>query len=43
MLENEEERKRSLKEGLVELEDGLDIENERKERLTVTEISRMVD
>lgn len=39
MLENEGQRKQSLKRGLIELEDELDIGNERKERLMVTKIS----
>lgn len=42
MLEHEEERKQSLKEGLIELEDGWNIENERKERLMVTKISGLI-
>lgn len=42
-LENEEERKQSLKGGLIELEDGLDTENEKKESLMITKISIVVD
>lgn len=42
MLEHEKERKQSLKEGLIE-HDGLNTENERKERLMVTKISGLID
>lgn len=43
MPENEGQRKQSLKEGLTELEAGLDIGNESKEGVMRTEISRLVD
>lgn len=39
MLENEGQRKQSLKRGLIELEDELDIGNEKKERLMITKMS----
>lgn len=42
-MEHDKERDQSLKEGLIELEDGLNIENERKERLMVTKISGLID
>lgn len=43
MLEDDKEGKQSSKEGLIELEERLNIENERKERLMVTKISGLID
>lgn len=42
-MEHDKERDQSLKEGLIELEDGLNIENERNERLMGTKISGLID
>lgn len=43
MLGNEEQRKESLNGGSTELKNGLHTGNERKERVMMTDISRLVD